>query len=150
MRINWGMLVLVTALVGCGDDDDFGDDQEMSADLDGRPGFTQLDGDATVRWTEGTSGFIATIDLEGDEPGQIRPWHVHYGTCGSGGDIVGSDEDYPRLEIDDNGQGLATATVAEQLVSGDLYHVNVHLSEEDMDTIIACGDLEDDDFPVDF
>lgn len=148
MRITWGVLVLAAALVGCGDDDELGDDQERSADLDGLGDFDNLDGDANVRWTEGTTGFIATIDLENDTPGQVRPWHVHFGTCGSGGEIVGSAEDYPLLEIGEDGRAVATATVDERLERNVDYHVNVHLSEAELGTIIACGDLEEDDIPI--
>jgi Cu/Zn superoxide dismutase len=148
MRITWGVLVLAAMLVGCGDDDSVGDQVERNADLDGLGDFEELDGDANVRWTQGTSGFLATIELENDEPGAVRPWHVHFGTCGSGGEIVGSAGDYPLLEVGDDGQALATATVSEVLDSGEDYHVNVHLSETELGTIIACGNLEEDNIPI--
>lgn len=143
-----GCVIVATALLaGCGDDDDDTTDQEreLSAELVGAPGFEQLSGEATVTWIEGRTGFTADIELSGDDPGQIRPWHVHFGTCETGGAIVGSDEDYSRLEIDDNGTASAVDVIPAPLTTGESYHVNVHLSETEMGTIIACGDLTDGD-----
>lgn len=150
MRKAFGVMALAAVLAGCGDDDTVGDDERSSASLEGTEGWEQLSGSATVRWVEGTTGFLANIELEGDEPDQVRPWHVHFGTCESGGAIVGPPDDYPPLEIDGNGSAEADATVDAELDRDEDYHVNVHLSEEDLDTIIACGDLEEDEPVVEF
>jgi hypothetical protein len=64
-----------------------------------------------------------------------------FNTCAEGGGIVGVDGDYPRLQIGADGSAGATATVPQPLSTGAAYHVNVHLSEAEMDVIIACGDL---------
>jgi hypothetical protein len=97
--------------------------------------------DAAMRWTEGNAFFTAGIAMAGDEPGVVRPWHVHVNTCEEGGAIFGLDEHYPRLEV--GADGTASAVVDVPLVPNPnvSYHVNVHLSADEMDVIIACGDI---------
>lgn len=141
-------LCLATAVVvsGCNDDDDV---HEWSADIQGLGEWADISGEAEVRWEEGEEEFTATVDIENDAPGAVRPWHVHFNDCATGGDIVGADGDYPRLTIDEDGTASASVTVPQSLGPEARYHVNVHLSDEDLATIIACGDLEHDDGPVD-
>lgn len=150
MRRALGVMALAVVFAGCGDDDTVGDDETFSTSLEGTEGWEQLSGSATVRWVEGTTGFLANIEIEGDEPDQVRPWHVHFGTCETGGAIVGPPGDYPALETDGSGRADANATVDAELDRDADYHVNVHLSEDDLDTIIACGDLEEDEPIVEF
>lgn len=137
--------IAAMALCACGDDDD--DDapqdlQQWSTSLVGQGVYTDISGRSTVRQALDEDGFSATIDVEGDVPGARRPWHVHFGTCATGGDIVGDPASYPVLAIAQNGRADATANVdGVQLISGEPYHVNVHLSPDELETIIACGDL---------
>lgn len=116
-------------------------DFEWQTDLVGVTGWEHLSGESTVEWTEGMVGFLATARIEGDEAGAVRPWHVHHGTCGTGGGIVGADGDYPRLAVGADGTAQVSVQVAEQLSTGASYHVNVHQSEAQMEVIIACGNL---------
>lgn len=147
MRRICGVVVAAALLAGCGDDDDDSTDQEreLTAELVGTPGFEQLTGESTVTWIEGRTGFTADIELSGDDPGQVRPWHVHFGTCETGGAIVGPEEDYSPLEIDEDGTASAVDVIPAPLTTGESYHVNVHLSETEMGSIIACGDLTNGD-----
>jgi hypothetical protein len=110
------------------------------ATVTGLGDFAGLRGDAFVRQTEGAS-FSATVTLRGDEPGSIRPWHVHVGTCATGGGIVGDPAAYDVLAVDAAGVATAMARVGVELEAGAPYHVNVHFSPADLPTIIACGDL---------
>jgi Cu-Zn family superoxide dismutase len=134
-----------TFLLGCSDDDD---DEDLSFDqrtevatVGGNPGWENLSGESRVVWTPGFSQFLASIELDGDVPGALRPWHVHFGTCSTGGDIVGPPGDYPALAIGGDGSASASATIAFELDVNAAYHVNVHLSPAAMATLIACGDL---------
>ena len=86
----------------------------------------------------------STINVSGGTAGARHPWHVHSGTCGSGGPIVGDPNAYPILAIGENGQGTASAQVQVQLNEAQQYHVNVHASASDMATIVACGNLNDE------
>jgi len=160
------LVILITATlaslaVGCGDNDDpIGSDDGMDgtggAGGDGGDGtsnprvlqatlaalepYTAITGAALVTSYPGEQAFNARIDVRGDIPGSIRPWHVHVGTCGSGGSIVGPDAAYPRLAINSDGLAVAETNVLVALDAG-AYHVNVHYSDAEFSRLIACGDL---------
>lgn len=102
--------------------------------------------------SDGVRGFVtASILREGGTRvnatlsegslGSRHPWHVHAGTCASGGPVVGEAAAYPLLEPNARGDASASATLEVELVSGDEYHVNVHASPEDLGTFVGCGDL---------
>lgn len=84
----------------------------------------------------------ATVTLRGGLAAGSYPWHVHVGGCGSGGAIIGDPDEYPPLVPGSDGMGDVTATFNASLDPGGTYHVNVHRSEEEMVTIVACGELE--------
>lgn len=126
-------------LVAC-EDTVRSDPVSWEAVLVGEPGWEHLSGSAVVQSTSPGS-FMASAELAGDAPGAVRPWHVHFNSCAAGGGIVGADGDYPRLEVGADGAATASVTVAQPLAVGAAYHVNVHLSDGDLATIIACGDL---------
>jgi hypothetical protein len=100
-----------------------------------------LQGDALVRQTEGEDSFTAGITIRVDTPGALRPWHVHLGSCGEGGAIVGSDADYPRLGVGTDGTATNEVQVRVGLDPAAAYSVNVHCSDAELDHIIACGNL---------
>jgi superoxide dismutase, Cu-Zn family len=114
---------------------------EWIGDLVGLQGWEHLTGEAAFRWTEGTGTITAGIVLAGDEPGAVRPWHVHVNSCAQGGGIFGSDAQYPRLTIGADGTAAAVVDVPVTPNPDALYHVNVHLSNDEMGVIIACGDV---------
>lgn len=100
-----------------------------------------VSGRASIRATrEGDSE--AAISIEGAEPGRTYPWHIHSGTCGSGGPIFGDADDYQPVTTSDTGDGEAEATVPVGLDPEGDYYVNVHASPEDLATIVACGEVE--------
>lgn len=102
----------------------------------------QLSGAATVLQNEGDTAFTASIDIRNDVPGAARPWHVHFGTCATGGGIVGDDAAYPRLANDGAGASSTTVTIRNiALDPAASYHINVHESDALFTTLIACGDL---------
>lgn len=83
----------------------------------------------------------ARISIDGAASGAQHPWHIHRGTCGSGGSIVGAAGDYPVLTVGTAGTASATATVGAPLDENERYHVNVHQSAAQMNVIISCGEL---------
>jgi hypothetical protein len=107
----------------------------------GAAGWEHIEGESGFIWTENAGTFTTAAVIVGDEIGAVRPWHVHYNTCAEGGDIVGADGDYPRLVTDGNGVASVTTTVPVGIDPNVAYHVNVHLSPDELGTIIACGDL---------
>ncbi len=93
-------------------------------------------GAAAVRSGYGQTG--ASVTIAGADGGGTHPWHVHSGTCGSGGPIVGDATAYPVLNVGSNGDALASATLKVELSPTGSYYVNVHQSPTDLGTIIAC------------
>jgi hypothetical protein len=133
----------IAVLAAC-EIDDFGPvtgDYQWHGVLEGRAGWEHIGGQAAFLWTERTTVVAAGIEITGDEPGKVRPWHIHHNSCAEGGGIVGSDAEYPRVVIGADGTGGTGATVAVALDPAARYHVNVHHSEAEMDVIIACADM---------
>jgi superoxide dismutase, Cu-Zn family len=83
----------------------------------------------------------AAINMIGGTAGATHPWHIHDGTCATGGPIVGDAAAYPPLRPNSAGAATAQARVRIQLVAGRNYHVNIHRSPQALNEIIGCGDL---------
>lgn len=69
------------------------------------------------------------------------PWHVHAGTCGSDGAIIGPADEYPPFDAGGAGMGNVTADFNGNVSPDAQYYVNIHRSADDL-TVIACGNLE--------
>ncbi len=96
---------------------------------------------AAVRAVTAPGQTAVAINLAGGEAGATHPWHIHRGTCETGGPIVGDPAQYPPLRPTAAGGATATAHIRAQLVPGEDYHVNVHRSPELLQEVVACGDL---------
>jgi hypothetical protein len=96
---------------------------------------------ANARAASAAGQTAVSINLSGGQSGGTHPWHVHIGTCASGGGIAGDPSAYPPLRPDTNGSASAVAHLTVQLIPGDDYHVNVHRSPEALGEIVGCGDL---------
>lgn len=94
---------------------------------------------ATMTRLSGTN-VRSTITLRGGLVQGDYPWHVHEGTCGSGGPIVGDPSEYPPLSTGSGTVGSATATFDADLDPDGAYYINIH-RPEDLETIVACGQL---------
>jgi hypothetical protein len=105
------------------------------------PSLYALQGDAVVAQVVGDAAFTATITIRNDTPGAVRPWHVHFNTCAAGGGIVGADTAYPRLTSGTDGAASSNVMVRVGLDPAVAYHVNVHKSDAEFNTLIMCGDL---------
>jgi hypothetical protein len=88
-------------------------------------------------------GTGVSISIEGAAASAQHPWHVHTGTCATGGGIVGSANAYPVLTAGMGGAASANASIGVALREDERYHVNVHRSPTDL-TVISCGDLSND------
>ncbi len=115
--------------------------QVWTATLQGRSGFTGLSGTARAEVLSGQT--TVNVQLQGATPGRLHPWHVHEGTCGSGGAIVGASSAYTPLQVASNGEAQGTARLNLALNEARDYHINVHASPGELGTIIACGNLDD-------
>ncbi len=104
-------------------------------------GGTNVTGTATVMPGTAAGTTMAEVTINGAPANGVHPWHIHAGTCASGGDIVGPPGDYPPLQADANGTGSASTTVNIAAPTTGEYHVKAHMSPTDLGTIVACGDL---------
>jgi hypothetical protein len=81
--------------------------------------------------------------------GAAHPVHVHSGTCAELGDVVYPLNDLTVPEGDHTGPDSAVlVTLSENIVDAPLqeiidggHAINVHLSNEEIGTYIACGDI---------
>lgn len=81
--------------------------------------------------------YAATLSITGGTPRAALAWHIHEGKCAGSGGVLGSAGDYQAVQLDDRGQGQATASVGAELAPGKDYSVKVHSA----DAVAACGDL---------
>ena len=92
---------------------------------------------------------VASIRVKGAKDGELLPWHVHSGACGTAdAPVVGSPNDYSPITITASGEGRATASPSAPLTASGLYHVNVHKSATDA-AVISCGALKATGTPAD-
>ena len=83
----------------------------------------------------------ARVSVTNAAPGGEHPWHVHVGRCGQDQGIFGPAGAYPPLKIDGDGNAEEEAEVTAGLPTSGEYFINVHASRNNMNTIIACGNL---------
>ncbi|MEX0893823.1 MAG: hypothetical protein WEB88_16770 [Gemmatimonadota bacterium] len=112
--------------------------RSLSATMTGTGSY---DGRAAVAVNTTGNSTAATIALAGDQNGAARPWHIHTGTCGSGGGVVGAAAAYPPLTVGSNGRANAEARLNVGLQAGQSYHVNIHESASNLGNVIACANL---------
>jgi uncharacterized surface protein with fasciclin (FAS1) repeats len=85
----------------------------------------------------GFENAVVTILLRGTVAEGSHPTHFHLGNCDSDGEIV------VPLENVNGATGLSITSMTASydiVVEGDHY-LNVHLSDEAVDTIVACGEV---------
>jgi len=146
-----GLFVSAMTLAGCGG-------RAVEIDQDARPVAGRWN--ATLSTPAGLAGalqltgagWMGSADKDGAEteaqvsianaaPGGRHPWHVHRGQCGSDLGILGAADAYTPLEVGGDGKADEKATLSIPLPRQGQYFVNVHASEANMRTIVACGNL---------
>lgn len=93
-----------------------------------------VSGGASVRGVD--DGVEITVFISQGDEGGVHPVHVHDGTCDDLGGVA-----YPLENIEDG----ESVTVIEDITLGDImtgeYAINAHLSEDEMDTYVMCGNI---------
>jgi hypothetical protein len=81
------------------------------------------------------------VQIANASPGGVHPWAVHEGSCGNDMGVFGSENAYPPLRV--NGDGQATARVQQTIpppTTGS-YFVEVLAAPDNTGLVIACGNL---------
>ena len=84
-----------------------------------------------------------TVNLANAMAGQRLPWHVHNGTCSNDMGIYGDASMYPVIVVANDGTASVNTVLNYSLDEAKDYFVNVHASPTNLQTIVACGDLDD-------
>ena len=154
---TWKTLMILTAFISilsCSDDDD-----DMPPNIDppsnpvtvtksieydlGSKAVPSISGKAIFKEYSDNSVTIE-LDLMNTPAGGQHPAHIHYNTAADGGDValtLGTvDGDTGKSEIAVTALNDGTAINYDQLVAFDGY-INVHLSSDELQTIVAQGDI---------
>jgi hypothetical protein len=139
-------LVMATLVIGCSDDDGMNQPpttgDEITYQLAERSD-SGVSGSATIEeLDDGTSRL--TIDLSGTPSDGMHPSHIHMNTAAEGGGIIVSLNEVDGstgmsetiISEDDNGNMITY----QDLLNIDGY-INVHLSADDLATVVAQGDI---------
>lgn len=120
-----GMAVLAQAPVSAQDDSATIDLAELNdSGISGTASLT-ADGDATV----------VSIEVTGASGG--HPAHIHEGTC----DNLNPNPEYPLASVDADGTSETTVEVALDDLTGGEYAINLHESDTNLGTYVACGNI---------
>ena len=103
----------------------------------------------TATFVENSDASVTILlDISGTPAGGSHPAHIHFNTAAEGGDIALSLEpvngDTGKSEITVSALNDGTAVTYNQLLNFDGY-INVHLSASDLGTIVAQGDIGQND-----
>lgn len=116
--------------------------EDWKGTITGRDMYSSATG--TVRANVEGGNTVTTIVVTGLPPRGRHPWHLHEGTCATGGPIFGDPAAYTPLSVGDDGRAEGSARLINlKLNEARKYHANVHASPSNMGTIIACGDVKD-------
>lgn len=151
MKFLFGVLaVMAFTMISCGDDDENTTGEKMSYSLDEKNG-SGVDGD--IEFVELNDGRIQIeISVSGTSSGNTHPAHIHMNSAAVGGDIIIS------LDPVDGATG-SSVTIVDKTDSGTAFtfdqignldaYVNIHLSADDLATIVSQGDIGSNEFTGD-
>jgi hypothetical protein len=128
------LLLLLAALtfvaVACGGDDAGSGD--VTVDLAAQNDSGQS---GTATFTADGEKTKVVVDLS-NPPGDPQPAHIHAGTCAE----LNPQPEYPLENLED-GKSETTVNAPLSELQAEDYAVNVHKSEADVETYVACGDI---------
>jgi hypothetical protein len=134
---KWVAIALLglTVLAGCGsgDDEEATSEGEMQIALTAQNDSGQ-DGTAVLaEIDDSTTRVEITVANPGSEP---QPAHIHRGSC----DRLDPQPEYPLSNVVDGKSTSEVSASLEDLV-GQGFAINVHKSEAEAQTYVACGDI---------
>ncbi len=122
------------ALTGCGSDDDEASGDEVTVELSEEAGSGQT-GTATL--TADGEQTRVVIEIDGDPVSESQPAHIHEGSCG---DDLNPEPLYGLPNVAD-GTSDTTVDVSLDTLTNSDYAINLHMSDEDLETYTSCGDI---------
>jgi hypothetical protein len=84
-----------------------------------------------------------SVNIANAMAGQQLPWHIHEGTCENDMGIFAGASSYPIMTVGNDGRASSNVVLNATLDEAKDYIVNVHASPTNLQTIVACGDLDD-------
>jgi hypothetical protein len=103
-------------------------------------GVVQMSGTATLVPTR-NGGTAVSVALENATAGGVHPWQVHQGACGADEGVLGPPDAYHPIEVGDDGNASAAATLALPTPTTGSYFVSVQASRANPALVVACGNL---------
>ena len=120
------------ALAGCGGDDDDASGDETTVELTA-VGDSGQSGTASLT----TTGDMTTVAISVDDPvSDSQPAHIHEGTC----DDLNPAPAFGLGNVENGSSETTVAPSVDELTSGE-YAINLHMSDEDLETYTSCGDI---------
>ncbi|MDQ3086453.1 MAG: hypothetical protein M3Q67_06605 [Actinomycetota bacterium] len=130
------LTLAVFALAGCGsDNDDEASGDEVTVELSEVDGSGQT-GTATL--TADGEMTNVSISIDGDPVSESQPAHIHEGNCG---DELNPEPLYGLPNVAD-GSSEATVEASVETLTGDDYAINLHMSDDDLETYTSCGNID--------
>ena len=130
----FAVALALVAVAGCGGDDDDAGSDDVTVELAEVDGSGQ-EGTATL--TASGDQTTVTIDIA-DPVSDSQPAHIHEGNCGD--DLNPT----PAFGLPNVASGTSTTTVdvsLQDLQDSD-YAINLHMSDDDLETYTSCGNID--------
>jgi len=115
--------------------------EDWSAKMTGTEGFGSATGQARAAVIDGQS--TITVRVTGLRSGDVHPWIVLEGKCGTTGAPFGNPSLYPPITVDAQGLAEGAARIPVALDEAKNYQVRLYVSPSATSTIAVCGDLSD-------
>jgi len=131
-RVVLSFLVAVAALAlaaGCGGSSASSTSVELS-----EQGGSGQSGRATLTSQGGTTRVVVELS---NPPPSSQPSHIHQGTC----ENPDPQPAFPLNNVEGGTAETALNASLEELQDGADYYVNVHKSEAEIESVVACGDI---------
>jgi LPXTG-motif cell wall-anchored protein len=99
--------------------------EQSGSGISGTATLTQMGDDLRV-----------VVDVDGTEAGSSHPAHIHTGACPNPGGVA-----HPLEAVEDGTSTTTLAGIELSSVTDGNHAINLHLSADDLDTYVACGDI---------
>ena len=85
---------------------------------------------------------VATVYILGGTPLRTHPWSLRRGRCGADAGPLSTKAYFEPLVVGSDGESESSATLDLHTPTAGAFYVAVYSASTDMETVIACGNLE--------